>query len=177
MPLLQDLIQNGIKYKNKGNLTMAKKKVKDNVKKILVLNGPNLNLLGVREVNVYGTSTLKDIEESSIELGKNFGVDIVFSQSNHEGALIDHLQVAKDSGYSAVVLNAGAYTHTSIALRDVIAAINVPVIEIHLSNIHSREEFRKESMIAPVCKGQISGFGVASYELGIRAALTFLGSK
>lgn len=138
--------------------------------KILVLNGPNLNLLGAREPDVYGTQALRDIEASAKGLGEKLGIAVTFFQSNHEGALIDQLQAAADLGYGAVVLNAAGYTHTSVALRDVIAAIDIPVIEIHLSNISAREEFRNKSLISPVCKGQISGFGPMSYELGVRAA-------
>lgn len=158
---------------------MAKKKSKQSTKqedtiKVLVLNGPNLNLLGVREVSIYGVETLETIENKVEALGKQLGIEISFFQSNHEGALVDNLQVARDSGYSAVILNAGAYSHTSIALRDAISAMVIPVIEVHLSNIHAREEFRTTSVIAPVCKGQILGFGATGYELGVRAAIALI---
>lgn len=138
--------------------------------KILVMNGPNLNLLGEREPGIYGNDSLDSINENLAAKGKKLGVKLDFFQSNHEGALIDALHAAKGV-YSAVILNAGAYTHYSVALRDAIAAIKLPVIEVHLSNIHSREEFRHTSVIAPVCKGQIAGFGAYSYTLALYAAL------
>ncbi len=139
--------------------------------KILVINGPNLNLLGKREQSVYGTTTLRDIEQHLRKQAADFKVEIAFFQSNHEGEIIDQLHAAKANSFGAVILNAGGFTHTSVALRDAIAAITVPVVEVHLSNIHAREEFRHTSLIAPVCKGQISGFGPASYTLGLMAAV------
>jgi len=139
--------------------------------KVLFLNGPNLNLLGTREPGVYGTVTLAQIEERVRALSREWGIEIEFRQSNHEGELVTWIQSAL-SHWDAIVLNAGAYTHTSIALRDAIAAVGVPTIEIHLSNIHAREEFRHRSLIAPVCVGQISGFGPESYTLGLQAAIT-----
>ena len=137
--------------------------------KILFLNGPNLNLLGQRQPEVYGTTTLADIE-AAVRAQAEGRAEIEFRQSNDEGELVTWIQDAVASG--AVVLNAAGYTHTSIALRDAIAASDVPVIEIHLSNIHAREEFRHNSLIAPVCKGQICGFGSSSYILGLEAALS-----
>ncbi|MCU0771654.1 MAG: type II 3-dehydroquinate dehydratase [Verrucomicrobia bacterium] len=137
--------------------------------KVLVLNGPNLNLLGKREPEIYGHTTLADIESMVREKAKGMAVEVEFRQSNHEGELVGWVQSARD-GFSAVLLNAGAYTHTSVALRDAIAASPVPTIEVHLSNIYAREEFRHKSLIAPVCKGQISGFGAHSYVLGLEAA-------
>ncbi|NLF52664.1 MAG: type II 3-dehydroquinate dehydratase [Leptolinea sp.] len=134
---------------------------------ILVLHGPNLNLLGLREPGVYGTLTMDDINTKMIELGKELGVEVHCYQSNHEGALIDALHEARtrDAG---VVFNPGGYTHTSVALRDAISAISLPVVEVHLSNVHAREEFRHKSMISAVCAGTISGLGVQSYLLGLR---------
>ena len=138
--------------------------------KILIMNGPNLNLLGEREPGIYGSESLASINEGlKIEADK-LGVELDFYQSNHEGALIDRLHDARGK-FDAIVLNAGAYTHYSIAIRDAIAAIKLPVVEVHLSNIHARESFRENSVIAPVCAGQISGFGAYSYTLGLYAAV------
>lgn len=139
--------------------------------KILFLNGPNLNLLGQREQGIYGKVTLAEIEAQVRERATTLGVAVDFVQSNQEGDLVNRIQGAKGT-YDAIVLNAAAYTHTSVALRDAIAAIGVPTIEIHLSNVHAREEFRHKSYIAPVCAGQIAGFGPASYVLGLEAAVT-----
>lgn len=142
--------------------------------KILILNGPNLNLLGEREPAVYGKETLVDIEKM---LTKSFPkIQLEFRQSNVEGELINMIQSARKK-FNAIVFNPGAYTHYSIALRDAIASIAIPVVEVHLSNIHAREDFRKNSMIAPACIGQISGFGSYSYALGIIAALRILEKK
>lgn len=142
--------------------------------KILFLNGPNLNLLGQREPEVYGRTTLADIETMVREQARTHSVEVEFRQSNLEGELVAWIQQARGN-VGAIVLNAAAYTHTSIALRDAIAAVGLPVIEIHLSNIHAREEFRHRSLIAPVCKGQISGFGAFSYILGLEAAVSVIG--
>jgi 3-dehydroquinate dehydratase-2 len=139
--------------------------------KILFLNGPNLNLLGQREPDVYGRTTLKDIEAQVRERAAKFGAEIDFRQSNIEGELVAWIQQSKGN-FDVIVLNAAAYTHTSIALRDAISAVGVPTIEIHLSNVHAREEFRHKSLIAPVCKGQILGFGADSYLLAIEAAVS-----
>lgn len=144
--------------------------------KVLVLNGPNLNLLGLREPGIYGQTTLAEIEALVRDHAKPLGVEIDFRQSNHEGALIDWIHQARET-HRALVLNAGAYTHTSIALRDAIAGSGIPTIEVHLSNIHAREEFRHRSLIAPVCRGQISGFGPYSYILGLQAAVNITGHK
>ena len=138
--------------------------------KIFFLNGPNLNLLGQREPDVYGRTTLKDIEAKVRERAMQLKVEIDFRQSNLEGELVGWIQEAKGK-FDAIVINAAAYTHTSIALRDAIAAVGVPTIEIHLSNVHAREEFRHKSLIAPVCCGQIIGFGQKSYILAVEASV------
>ena len=138
--------------------------------KVLFLNGPNLNLLGQREPEVYGRSTLADIEAKVRARARKLKVDVDFRQSNLEGELVDWIQQAKGQ-FDVIVLNAAAYTHTSIALRDAIVAADVPTVEIHLSNIHAREEFRHKSLIAPVCRGQILGFGADSYLLALEASI------
>lgn len=140
------------------------------VVKILFLNGPNLNLLGTREPEVYGRLTLADIEAKVRQRAAELKVQVDFRQSNLEGELVSWIQDAKGT-FAAIVINAAAYTHTSVALRDAISATGIPTIEIHLSNIHAREEFRHKSLIAPVCRGQICGFGAKSYLLGLDAAV------
>ncbi len=139
--------------------------------KLLFLNGPNLNLLGQREPETYGRTTLADIEAKVRERAAEFDAQIEFRQTNLEGELVTWIQEAKGK-YQVIVLNAAAYTHTSVAIRDAITAAGVPTIEIHLSNIHSREEFRHKSLIAPVCCGQIVGFGANSYILAVEASIT-----
>lgn len=136
---------------------------------ILVLNGPNLNLLGRREPDVYGHQRLADVEDLCVDWGEQLGLDVLCRQSNHEGVLIDELHQADRDALHGVVLNAGGLTHTSVALRDAIAGISVPVVEVHISNVHAREEFRHASLIAPVCAGSITGFGVFGYRLAIVA--------
>ncbi len=131
--------------------------------KILVLHGPNLNLLGTREPEIYGRTTLEDINRMLAERAAEADISAEFLQSNHEGILVDALQAAPKKGCAFVILNAAAFTHYSVAIRDAIAAIDVPVIEVHLSNIHQREEFRHRSVISPVVMGQIAGFGADSY--------------
>ena len=138
------------------------------MKKILVLLGPNLNMVGVREKTVYGNESSESINEQILSYAKENGFETDIYQSNHEGDLIDKIHSAKDS-FDAVIINAGALTHYSYALRDAIASVNIPFVEVHMSNIHSREEFRHKSVIAPVCKGQIAGFGKHSYLLAIDA--------
>lgn len=142
--------------------------------RILVLNGPNLNLLGTRQPEVYGATTLEEVETMCQEAASALDATVTFAQSNHEGVLIDHIHAAK-STQDGIVLNAGAYTHTSIALMDAIASVEVPTVELHLSNIHARESFRHTSWIAPVAVGQICGFGPAGYALALRALVTHLG--
>ena len=144
--------------------------------KILVIHGPNLNMLGKRETDVYGNATLDEINNAVRLLAKELGADVSFFQSNSEGKLIDIIHEAAGA-YDAIVINPGGYTHSSVALRDAIAAVNIPAVEVHMSNIYSREEFRHHSFISPVAAGQISGFGVNSYLLGLRAALEMAGNK
>ncbi|HTI68342.1 MAG TPA: type II 3-dehydroquinate dehydratase [Candidatus Limnocylindria bacterium] len=143
--------------------------------KVLVLNGPNLNLLGTRQPEVYGRTTLASIEALVRDRASQLGVEIDFRQSNSEGELVTWIQQAAGN-CSGIVLNAAAYTHTSVALRDAILAVGIPAIEVHLSNIHAREEFRHRSLIAAVCKGQISGFGAFSYVLGLEAIVNVVGA-
>ena len=142
---------------------------------ILLLHGPNLNLLGTREPEVYGSMTLADIDARLVSAGAERGVEIRSFQSNHEGALVDALHEAR-SWAAGVVFNPGAYTHTSVALRDAITGTGLAVVEVHLSNVHAREEFRHKSMLAPVCVGQISGFGWRSYLVGLEAMLGHIGA-
>lgn len=142
--------------------------------KLLILNGPNLNLLGTREPEIYGRGTLADLETGLRETFPD--VDCTFYQSNHEGALIDRLHAARTEGFAGVVFNPGAYTHTSVALRDAVAAVGLPVVEVHLSNVHARESFRRRSLLAPVCVGQISGLGRQGYHLAVRYFLETSGA-
>ena len=144
------------------------------MKNILVLHGPNLNLLGTREPEIYGRLSLADINGRMEARAKRAGVGIDFFQSNHEGALVDAIQEARGK-YDFIILNAAAYTHYSIAIRDAIGGIDVPVIEVHLSNIHKREEFRHHSVIAPVVMGQVAGLGVESYLAALEAVLLKMG--
>jgi 3-dehydroquinate dehydratase-2 len=143
------------------------------LKKILLLNGPNLNLLGKRQPEIYGTATLAEIEQKVRALAQELGVEVDFRQSNSEGELVTWIQQAAGK-FGAILINPAAYTHTSLAMRDAISAVGIPVIEIHLSNIHKREPFRHHSFIAEVAVGQISGFGLQSYLLGLKAAVEYL---
>ncbi|OHE80648.1 MAG: type II 3-dehydroquinate dehydratase [Verrucomicrobia bacterium GWF2_62_7] len=138
--------------------------------RILFINGPNLNLLGRRETGIYGRTSLTEIKKRVLQRARSLRVDVVFCQSNHEGKLVDLIGAAPGR-YGAIVINPAAYTHTSVALRDAIAAVGLPTVEIHLSNIHAREDFRHRSLTAPVCAGQICGFGPLSYLLGLDAAV------
>ena len=144
------------------------------MKKVLVIHGPNLNLLGKREEDIYGKMSLEDINKSLAEKAKALGIGVDFFQSNHEGDMVQRIQDAKDEGFSAILINPAAYTHTSVALRDAVSAIDIPVVESHISNIYAREEFRHTSLIAPVAAGQIAGFGVNSYILGLEAIVELI---
>lgn len=144
--------------------------------KILILHGPNLNLLGAREPQVYGSLTLEEINTRLVDLGKELGVEVACRQSNHEGALIDALHEARERA-DGVVFNPGGYTHTSVALRDAVAAIGIPVVEVHLSNVYAREEFRHTSLLSAVCRGKVVGFGWQSYALGLRGLVDLLGER
>lgn len=144
--------------------------------KFLVINGPNLNLLGEREPDVYGDESLQSMNDELLGTVRSMGLDISFFQSNSEGGIIDRLHSARRE-YDGVILNAGAYTHYSYAIRDAIAAIKIPVVEVHLSNVNNRDEFRKNSVIAPVCAGTIAGFGKRVYLLAVNALIYMLGDK
>lgn len=144
------------------------------MKKILVMHGPNINLTGKREPGTYGSDSFESINNEIVAYAKELGLECDIYQSNHEGALIDKLQECIGK-YDGIVLNAGAYTHYSYAIRDAIASINLPCVEVHMSNIHKREEFRHTSVISPVCVGQICGFGKHSYLLGVAALKQILG--
>ncbi len=150
-------------------ITIVKKA--DALKKIYVINGPNLNRLGKREPDIYGVQTLADLEKLLAPLSDEFHCKFIFKQSNHEGDIIDWIHEAEDEQASGIILNPGAFTHYSYAIRDAIAAVNTPVIEVHISNVHSRESFRHTSVISAVSKGQIVGFGFYGYKM---AALAFL---
>ncbi|PKL40887.1 MAG: type II 3-dehydroquinate dehydratase [Spirochaetae bacterium HGW-Spirochaetae-1] len=142
---------------------------------LIVINGPNLNMLGTREKDIYGTLALDEISSMVESYARENNIKVIFFQSNSEGDIVSFIQSNRHA--HGMVINPAAYTHTSVAIRDAIAAVNIPAVEIHLSNIHAREEFRKHSFIAPVCVGQISGFGYNSYILGIRAIIEYLESR
>jgi 3-dehydroquinate dehydratase II len=143
---------------------------------VVVLNGPNLNLLGTREPHIYGNITLPEIDDELRVVGEALGVTVETYQSNHEGALIDRIQAARDTA-QALIVNAGGYTHTSVAVRDALAAVGLPVIEVHLSNLAAREEFRHRSLLAPVCVAQITGLGAFGYRLALEAAVHLISKK
>lgn len=139
--------------------------------RVLVLNGPNLNLLGTREPAIYGAQTLAEIETELAEVARNSAAEVVFFQSNHEGALVDRIQGAKLDGTVFLIVNAGAFTHTSVAVRDALAAVGLPFIEVHLSNVHRREQFRRQSYLADLAVGTIVGLGAAGYRYALEYAL------
>jgi 3-dehydroquinate dehydratase-2 len=139
---------------------------------ILVINGPNLNLLGTREPGIYGSQTLVDIERSLAQLAADHRVKIAFFQSNHEGALVDRIHAARDDGTDFIIINAGGYTHTSVALRDALAAVAIPFVEVHLSNVHRREPFRHHSYLSELALGSIVGLGPAGYRFALEYALS-----
>ncbi len=141
--------------------------------KILIINGVNMNMLGFREPEKYGSMTLKDLEKDLYAYSFKLGVDIETFQSNFEGEIVEKIHSAKEN-FDGIVINAGAYTHTSVAIRDAISAVNLPVVEVHMTNIYRREEFRHHSYLAPVCVGQISGFGANSYKLGLSAVVEYI---
>lgn len=141
--------------------------------KILVINGVNMNMLGLREPEKYGSMTLKDLEKELYAFSFELGIDLETFQSNFEGEIVEKIHSAKNI-FDGIVINAGAYTHTSIAIRDALSAVDIPTVEIHMTNIYKREEFRHHSYIAPVCIGQISGFGINSYKLGLKAVVDYL---
>ncbi len=144
--------------------------------KILVVHGPNLNLLGQREADIYGETTLEEINQRLNEKAKENGVTLETFQSNHEGEIVDEIGKSKENEIQAILINPAAYTHTSIAIRDALAAVSIPTVEIHLSNVYAREEFRHKSLISPVVHGQVCGFGVNSYMLGLDALIDLLKS-
>ena len=141
--------------------------------KILIINGVNMNMLGLREPEKYGSMTLKDLEKELYALSFELGIELETFQSNFEGEIVEKIHSAQN-GIDGIVINAGAYTHTSIAIRDALAAVNIPTVEVHMTNIYKREEFRHYSYLAPVCIGQISGFGINSYKLGLKAVVDYL---
>lgn len=138
------------------------------MQKVLIINGPNINMLGTREPEVYGSQTLEDLQTLVLAEAQTLDLEVEFVQSNHEGEIIDAIQLANEN-YNYIILNAGAYSHYSIAIRDAVASISVPVIEVHISNIFAREEFRHQSVLAPVCRGMICGFGISGYVLALHA--------
>lgn len=153
----------------------AKRKTKSSAMKILVIHGPNLNLLGTRETSIYGSVTMKAINADLGSLGKELNVRLEFAQSNHEGKIVDLIGAAREN-FDGILINPAAYTHTSVAIRDALLAAALPAVEIHLSNIYKREEFRQHSLTAPACVGQVAGFGKESYILGLKGLVSSLRS-
>ena len=139
-------------------------------KKILIINGPNLNMLGTRQPEIYGSETLADVEERLEAVAESIGIDVEFFQSNHEGEIVTRIQQAR-AGFAGLIINAGGYTHTSVAIHDAIRMVGIPVVEVHISNIYAREEFRHHSMISPVATGIIAGLGTKGYELALKSFL------
>jgi len=156
-----------MRLRNRGGIPMAK---------ILIIHGPNLNLLGKREPQIYGKVSLEQINKSLKKMAKEKGVELEIVQTNHEGEIVEIIGKAKGR-FDGIVINPAAYTHTSVAIRDALEAVKIPTVEVHLSNIYAREDFRQKSLIAPVVKGQISGFGLYSYLLGLEAILYFINKK
>jgi len=144
------------------------------LKKVLLIHGPNLNLLGQRETDIYGKTTLEEINQELQAMAKSAGLGLEVIQSNHEGEIVDAIGQASAQGIAAILINPAAYTHTSIAIRDAIAAVKIPTVEVHLSNVYKREDFRQKSLIAPVAYGQITGLGVDSYRLGLQAVINLI---
>lgn len=144
--------------------------------KILVIHGPNLNLLGQREPDIYGKTTLDEINRRLQKIAESRGIQLEIVQSNHEGEIVDTIGQAKKHQFKAILINPAAYTHTSVAIRDAVAAVDIPTVEVHLSNIYAREDFRHTSLIAPVCRGQVTGFGPHSYVLGLEAVISLIKS-
>ena len=144
--------------------------------KILLINGANLNMLGVREPDKYGNVTLNDIENSLVSLGNKFGAEVDTWQSNYEGEIVEKIQQAKGV-YDGIIINAGGYTHTSVVIRDALAAVNIPAVEVHMTNIHAREEFRHTSLLSGVCVAQVVGFGDNSYNLALQGLVGYLSAK
>jgi 3-dehydroquinate dehydratase-2 len=142
--------------------------------RILVLHGPNLNLLGTREPEVYGHETLQEVDSALQALARELGVELTSTQSNHEGQLIDRIHAAREEGIAGILINPAGLTHTSVALRDALAAVSIPVVEVHLSNIHTRESFRHHSFISPIAVGVVCGFGTVSYQIALRGLLAHL---
>jgi len=142
--------------------------------RILVLHGPNLNLLGTREPEVYGHETLLDVDNDLQIMAQELGVELTATQSNHEGQLIDRIHAAREEGIAGILINPGGLTHTSVALRDALAAVAIPTVEVHLSNVHARESFRHHSFISPIAVGVVFGFGAASYQIALRGLLAHL---